>query len=155
MSPYMFDAEEDGKTFKLATGMGLEEIALSLANPDLIFIGSNPVDSGTLSFTLDGDKASFHAEMTTVEHGMTIVYAFDVEITEIGTTELGYDLANDYIPFKEAESWADVDGAEELVEQYGYGSLPFFTVSGGQWAAFTEAQGGPCLQFIAPSADAL
>ena len=46
MSPYMFDAEEDGKTFKLATGMGLEEIALSLANPDLIFIGGNPVDSG-------------------------------------------------------------------------------------------------------------
>lgn len=156
MSPYMFDASNDGTTFTLATGLGLEEIAPALVNPDMLFIGNTWVaDSGTVSYTLSGDAALFHMEVTETIEDMTAIYEFDCKVTNVGTTDLGYDLDTDYVPYKEPESWEDIDGAAELIEAYGYGTLPFCTVEGGQWAAFDASEGGPCLQLIAPSAEAL
>lgn len=130
----MFDV--DGDTYSLATGLGLENYAdeyIPLPNNDTMFYAT--ADDGTLQFVDNGDGTwTLSYSTTTSFFGMVWTDSYEITISNIGTTDTGYE-ASDYVAPIPQASWDDVDGTDSFFEELPQELLPFWLPEGGEWSA--------------------
>lgn len=130
----MFDFV-DGK-YVLPNIEGLYYIDLYSMLPENIMsysLGLFP-NPGTFAITLTSSGAEFTYNSYLMYGIQTVEVEVKTVVSSIGTTELGYDI-EDYLPFKEAEAWSDVEGGEALLakEKLSADILPFINVINGRW----------------------
>ena len=111
----MFDVSEDGKTFTLASGYGLVDNAYLLIPDPITYPNAYP-DEGKFTITFNDDGTyTFAFTETLAMWGYVSIYDVEMTVSDIGTTELGYD-ASDYVAYHAPESWEEVSGAVELFQ---------------------------------------
>lgn len=130
----MFDVSEDGKTFTLASDLGLNEEAYIMV-PDPMTAPAAYPDDGSLKIQFNDDGSYTFIYDETIDFlGMVMVYTYTMVVTDVETTSLGYD-ESDYVPYTPASSWEDIPGAIDEMEYYGIDPelIPWFCPEGCQW----------------------
>ena len=136
----MFDVSEDGNTYTLASGLGISADAGVLV-PDPLGLrettGSDLAipDDGSLSVTFQEDGSYLFRYTETLSFlGMSIVTTAEMEVSAVNETALPYGI-EDYVPYANPTSWAEVDGIVDEMAYYGIDSdlVPWYCPEGAMW----------------------
>lgn len=131
----VFVDEGDG-VYLLPNVAGLYDFTEEINPVYALFYDEYP-DAGSLRIEITGEDSCVFTYQVTSEGSYQGMYDdVRIEITDIGSTEWPYTEA-DYVPYTEPQSWADVDGAVELLDSYGIPAdvLPFYAPSGSMVSA--------------------
>lgn len=127
--------DEGNGVYTLPNVLGLYDYTEDI-NPVVAVLDEYP-DSGSLKIEITGaDSCVFTYQVTSEGSYQGMYDDIRIEITDIGTTQWPYS-DEDYLPYTEPESWADIEDAVELLESYGIPTdvLPFYAPSGSMVAA--------------------